>query len=58
MNPFIKQIEYAVRGAIVIRASELEKELEKVKFVCVFVCNKAADDFLAEVEHSCHLLIS
>ncbi|XP_020901579.1 alanine aminotransferase 2 isoform X2 [Exaiptasia diaphana] len=29
MNPFIKQIEYAVRGAIVIRASELEKELEK-----------------------------
>ncbi|KAK3755937.1 hypothetical protein QZH41_020473 [Actinostola sp. cb2023] len=33
MNPFIKQIEYAVRGAIVIRASELEKELEKVNFM-------------------------
>lgn len=30
MNPFIKQIEYAVRGAIVVRASELEKELEQV----------------------------
>lgn len=30
MNPFIKQIEYAVRGAIVIRASEIEKELEQV----------------------------
>jgi hypothetical protein len=30
MNPFVKQIEYAVRGAIVIRASELEKELQEV----------------------------
>ena len=30
MNPFVKQIEYAVRGAIVERASALEKELAKV----------------------------
>ena len=30
MNPFVKQIEYAVRGAIVERASALEKELQKV----------------------------
>ena len=30
MNPFVKQIEYAVRGAIVERASALEKELLKV----------------------------
>ncbi|XP_001622550.2 alanine aminotransferase 2 isoform X2 [Nematostella vectensis] len=29
MNPYVKQIEYAVRGAIVIRASELEKELQQ-----------------------------
>ncbi|XP_031565137.1 alanine aminotransferase 2-like isoform X2 [Actinia tenebrosa] len=29
MNPFVKQIEYAVRGAIVIRASEIEKELKE-----------------------------
>lgn len=29
MNPFVKQIEYAVRGAIVERASALEKELAK-----------------------------
>lgn len=32
MNPFVKQIEYAVRGAIVERASVLEKELTKVCF--------------------------
>lgn len=30
MNPFVKQIEYAVRGAIVERASVVEKELLKV----------------------------
>lgn len=30
MNPHIKQIEYAVRGAIVIRAAEIEKEMAKV----------------------------
>lgn len=32
MNPAIKVMEYAVRGPLVIRASEIEKELEKVKF--------------------------
>ena len=31
MNPFVKQIEYAVRGAIVERAGVLEKELSKVR---------------------------
>lgn len=31
MNPFVKQIEYAVRGAIVERAGVLEKELAKVR---------------------------
>ena len=30
MNPLVKEVEYAVRGPIVIRAVELEKELEKV----------------------------
>lgn len=30
MNPFVKQIEYAVRGAIVQRASEIEKEMAQV----------------------------
>jgi len=30
MNPSIKAMEYAVRGPLVIRATELEKELEKV----------------------------
>ena len=30
MNPHVKNIEYAVRGPIVIRAGELEKELKQV----------------------------
>lgn len=30
MNPQIKVMEYAVRGPLVIRASEIEKELEQV----------------------------
>ena len=31
MNPCIKRMEYAVRGPLVIRAVEIEKELEKVR---------------------------
>lgn len=31
LNPNIKVMEYAVRGPLVIRAGEIEKELEKVK---------------------------
>ena len=31
MNPAIKKMEYAVRGPLVIRATALEKELEKVQ---------------------------
>ena len=30
MNPCIKTMEYAVRGPLVIRATEIEKELQKV----------------------------
>lgn len=30
MNPHIKTMEYAVRGPLVIRATEIEKELEQV----------------------------
>lgn len=30
LNPNIKKLEYAVRGPLVIRAAEIEKELEKV----------------------------
>ena len=39
MNPFVKQIEYAVRGAIVDRAGVLEKELLKVWSYIVFFRN-------------------
>lgn len=31
LNPNVKVMEYAVRGPLVIRAAEIEKELEKVK---------------------------
>ena len=30
MNPCIKTMEYAVRGPLVIRATEIEKELQNV----------------------------
>lgn len=33
LNPNIKLMEYAVRGPIVARAAEIEKELEKVTIV-------------------------
>lgn len=32
LNPNIKVLEYAVRGPLVTRAGEIEKELEKVSF--------------------------
>lgn len=31
INPNILKLEYAVRGPLVIRAAEIEKELEKVR---------------------------
>lgn len=31
MNPHVKNMEYAVRGPIVIRAGEIEQELAKVR---------------------------
>lgn len=34
MNPHVKIMEYAVRGPLLIRAGEIEKELEKVKLNC------------------------
>lgn len=33
MNPNIKVLEYAVRGPLVIRSTEIEKELKKVCFL-------------------------
>lgn len=38
LNPNVKVMEYAVRGPLVIRAGEIEKELEKVKVVQVIKC--------------------
>lgn len=38
LNPNVKVMEYAVRGPLVIRAGEIEKELEKVTLVEVIVC--------------------
>lgn len=33
VNPNIVQLEYAVRGPLVMRATEIAKELEKVRFL-------------------------
>ena len=30
MNPCVKKMEYAVRGPLVIRATEIEKEIQNV----------------------------
>ena len=37
MNPLVKQVEYAVRGPIVVRAGEIEKELARVTCETVFI---------------------
>lgn len=39
MNPFVKNMEYAVRGPIVIRAGEIEEELKKVHSYRYLLCN-------------------
>jgi len=31
LNPHVRAMEYAVRGPIVVRAAEIEKELQKVR---------------------------
>ncbi|RZF36264.1 hypothetical protein LSTR_LSTR017266 [Laodelphax striatellus] len=33
MNPEIKVMEYAVRGPLVLRGTEIEKELEEVRMI-------------------------
>ena len=35
MNPCVKEMQYAVRGPIVIRAAQLEQDLKKV---CKITC--------------------
>nr|CAD7589579.1 unnamed protein product [Timema genevievae] len=67
LNPNIKLMEYAVRGPLVIRASEIEKELEKgVKkpFKEVIKANigdchamgQVPITFIRQVSHSCSIL--
>ncbi|CAF4775276.1 unnamed protein product [Rotaria sp. Silwood1] len=36
LNPLVKEVEYAVRGPIVIRAGEIEKQLKVIKFSFIF----------------------
>lgn len=40
LNPNVKVMEYAVRGPLVIRAGEIEKELEQVNTTTLFPCIK------------------
>ena len=43
MNPAIKRMEYAVRGPLVIRATAIEKELEKVGMENLFFISITLD---------------
>lgn len=36
LSQAVKNVQYAVRGKIVIRAGEIEKELQKVLKFCMF----------------------
>jgi hypothetical protein len=54
LNPHIKVMEYAVRGPIVTRAGEIEKELEKVVIpvpheVCYTVCVSRSSMFFSVI---------
>lgn len=41
LNPYVRVMEYAVRGPLAIRAGEIEKELEEVCILYVrFTCYK------------------
>ncbi|RLV91535.1 hypothetical protein DV515_00014072 [Chloebia gouldiae] len=44
MNPQVKAVEYAVRGPIVLKAGEIEKELRKLQ--------KVPEDKPSEHKHS------
>ena len=46
LNPNIKSMEYAVRGPIVIRAAEIEKELEQVRWKCLMMYLNQVCDML------------
>lgn len=36
LNPHVKEVEYAVRGPIVIRAAEIEKQIKEVFLYIIF----------------------
>ena len=35
LSPAVKNVQYAVRGKVVIRAAEIEKELKNVKYYTI-----------------------
>lgn len=59
MNPYVKQIQYAVRGAIVQRAGILEKELAEVRlsfFLTVYSLLTQLKNSLAQSEQCWSLM--
>lgn len=44
LSPAVKNVQYAVRGKIVIRAGELEKELKQVCKIWIFFLHKYNDN--------------
>lgn len=49
MNPNVKRVEYAVRGPIVQRAAQIEKELKEVGYT---LCKIIRDDVLLSFHSS------
>ena len=40
LSPAVKNVQYAVRGKISIRAGEIEKELKQVKYLTIIIYSK------------------
>lgn len=57
MNPTVKKVEYAVRGPIVQRAVELERELSQVLTICLNAFQPVCEIRLQITLHSSKLLL-
>ena len=53
MNPAVKKMEYAVRGPLVIRANEIEKEIEQVRNTYKRTPKKGTYIYVPVLESAC-----
>lgn len=57
MNPNVIKMEYAVRGPLVIRAAEIEKEMKEVSRVFFLLCCGFAKKKEVKVPHFYKLIL-